>query len=494
MAVHLEKGCGMLTRRDLLKLSLLGGSTLIFPLEGLLPVPHAVGAYHDGGGGSPRVQPFQVPLPIPSVLTPAHPDPSTDYYEITMRQAEQEIIPGTRTTIWGYNGLFPGPTIVARSGRKTVVRQINNLPENMVVHLHGGHNPPERDGYPTDYIPPGGYKDYVYPNNQIAATLWFHDHTMDITGPHVYYGLAAFYILEDDVEAALPLPRGDNDVALAIQDRLFNADGSFNYPLTSQTLDTGVLGDTILVNGAVQPYFQVGTRKMRFRILNGSNAREYELALSSGQSFVQIGTEGGLLPAPIVRPSIRLAPAERADVVIDFSGYSLGSQIVLKNRLGSGSTGDIMRLDVVRSETDDSTVPSALRPLEVLQESSAVRTRTFYLSRDWRTGLWVINGKPFDPARVDAMPRLGDVEVWRFQNRSGMLHPMHLHDVMFQVLEINGRRPVYGRAWKDTVPVPAWGEARVITRFDDYLGTYVFHCHNIEHEDYRMMSQFEVMP
>src|SRR3954451_14238590 len=216
---------------------------------------------------------FAVPLPIMPVLAPTSSNATTDFYDITMQVAQKEIVPGTLTTIWGYNGITPGPTIRAERNRTVVVRQHNNLPESMVVHLHGGHTPRKSDGLPFDLIGPGGSYTYEYPNNHPAATLWYHDHAIDVTGRHAYMGLAGLYIINDPPDGTAVLPSGENDVPLAIQDRLFNSDGSLNYPLTDDTVSTGVIGDTLLVNGAIQPYFEVARRKMRFRILNGSNAR-----------------------------------------------------------------------------------------------------------------------------------------------------------------------------------------------------------------------------
>lgn len=486
----------MFTRRDLLKMSLLSGVSLC----SLKYWPEQVLAQM-GGGGSPSVTPFQVPLPIPPTLSPTSSDTNTDYYTIIMQQGQKTIIPGTTTTIWGYNGIFPGPTIKARSGHRVVVRQINNLGENTVVHLHGGHLPADADGYPMDYIVPGSYKDYVYPNNQVATTLWYHDHTMDKTAQHVYKGLAGFYIISDDVEDSLPLPKENNDVALVIQDRSFNSNGSLNYPTSGMggmgMMGGGFMGDTILVNGAVQPYFVVGNRKIRFRILNGSNARSYQLALSTGKPFVQIGTDGGLLPAPVNRSSITIYPAERVDIIIDFSLYPIGTQVILKNNAGSGRTANIMRFDVLRPEADESTILSTLRPIERIDESLAVTTRTFTLSSTMMGGNWLINGQTFNPSIVNFTPKLGTVEIWKFVNSSNMVHPMHMHDVMFQVLDVNGVSVTPGSAyygWKDTVQVPANGQLRTIVKFVDYLGLYVSHCHILEHEDLGMMNQFQVVP
>ena len=447
---------------------------------------------------SPSVASFMRPLAIPPVLSPVSSDETSDYYELTMQAAQIEIIPGTLTTIWGYNGLYPGPTIKARSGRRAVVRQINNLPESMSIHLHGGHTPPEFDGHPYDLIPPGTFKDYIYPNNQIPATLWYHDHAVDATGRHVYMGLAGFYIMSDDFEDGLSLPRDGNDVPLLIQDRLFNTDGSLSYPLNDDTLIEGVLGDRLLVNGVIQPYFEVANRKTRFRLLNGSNSRAYSLALSSGEPLIQIGSDGGLLSQPVQRSPINIAPAERLDVIIDFSRYPVGSRVVLMNRfsLNAGLT-EIVEFRISRDEPDEKPLPAELRSVESIPEDSAVRSRRFVLADEEINGrrVWTIDRKLYDPARMDATLYLDDVEIWEFINNSYSTHPMHIHDIEFQILDINGRKPAPGDdGWKDVFLVPALGRLRVIGRFTDLTGTYVFHCHKLEHEDHAMMGQFEVLP
>jgi spore coat protein A len=298
---------------------------------------------------------FAVPLPILPTLAPTSSNATTDFYDMTMQVGQKEILPGTLTTIWGYNGQFPGPTIRAQRGRRTVVRQVNNLQESMVVHLHGGHTPRKWDGLPFDLIGPGASFQYEYPNNQEAATLWYHDHAVDTTARHVYMGLAGFYLISDPNEQSLGLPSGANDVALLLQDRLFNSDASLNYPLTDATITRGVVGNTLLVNGAVQPYFQVARRKMRFRILNGSNGRIYRLGLSTGDPLVQIATDGGLLPSPVSRSSITISPGERVEVVIDFANYAVGTSLILKNSetTFTPAIADVMRFDVVAEAAAD---------------------------------------------------------------------------------------------------------------------------------------------
>ena len=266
-----------ITRKKFLKLGLMGGAGLALPL-GTLSIP-ASRLGTAASVRSPSVEPFRVPLPIPPVLKPARTDGTTDRYEIVQKAAMQEILPGKKTEIWGYEGLFPGPTIQARSGRRVERRQWNELPVPVSTHLHGGVTPPDSDGYPTDLILHRGYehehghehgthmpvgehghmfKDYGYPNGQRAATLWYHDHRMDFTGPQVYKGLLGVYVLRDDVEDSLPLPTGDKDVPLVITDRTFREDGSFYYPSIDPTLRepgvlasatnlaySGVFGDTV---------------------------------------------------------------------------------------------------------------------------------------------------------------------------------------------------------------------------------------------------------
>ena len=447
--------------------------------------------------------PFTQTLNIPPVLNPTSRTSTTDSYDLALREADVEIIPGKLTRIMGFNGLTPGPTIRARVGRQVVMSHTNGLPVttlggapgDVAIHLHGGHVPSSEDGFPTDTVPPGATRSYTYPNNQLPATLWYHDHLMGYTGPHVWFGMAGFYILTDDYEDGLGLPSGAYEIPLVIQDRNFDSTGKLVYTGSRN----GETGNAILVNGTIQPNFKVASRKYRFRVLNGSNMRKYQIALSNGQPFHVLGMEGGFLPAPVKVTSLVLAPAERADIIVDFSSLPVGSSVVLQNSLGSGSTANIMRFDVDRVETDTSQLPLDLRPLEKLSASQAVRTRSFTFSGGMMGMMggvpWVINGKPFDPNRVDADPKLGTLEIWEFRNMSMMDHPAHPHQAMFQILDINGNPPPPTHAgWKDTVNVPAMGTVRIIMRFADYAGKYVLHCHVLEHEDNAMMARFDVVP
>ncbi|MGS0684652.1 multicopper oxidase family protein [Nakamurella sp. GG22] len=489
----------------------------------------------------PLPERFSRPLQVPGVAVPAAvPVAGADMYRLVQRAGTADIIRGLPTPIWGYDGTFPGPTIRARSGRPVTVAVRNELAVPSVVHLHGGRTPADSDGYPTDLILPTdeaenwrssravrqeaiGERTYRYPLEQRAATLWYHDHTMDFTGPNVYRGLAGFFLIGDAEEDGLPLPGGDRDLPLMICDRAFAADGSFRYPALSGDQQVpgvqgafmgGVLGDVVLVNGTAWPTCEVDAARYRLRVLNASNARRFQLALDppppTGKPFVQIGTDGGLLTEPVARSSVTLASAERADLIVDFGAYPVGTVVTMRNLLGTGSTADVLQFRVVRAVRDDSSVPAVLSAVETLDPADAVTTRTFAFqlrrasmlthSAGGHQGhdgsgleslMWTINGAVFDPEVDLATPRLGDVEIWRLM--TDLHHPVHIHLAPFQVLRRGGRSPgPNDLGWKDTIDLTPGETAEIIIRFDGYPGRYVFHCHNLEHEDMAMMANFTV--
>lgn len=458
---------------------------------------------------SPILTPFVDALRIPPVLAPAVRG-KTHFYTLTMRAGLAKLHRDLPTTVvWGFNGLYPGPTIRATKGQPVVIRQVNHLPDHAghdgmgaplpAVHLHGAHVAPLDDGHPREAIPAFGFRDYHYPNHQRGTTLFYHDHSHGMTGHHVYHGLAGTYQIDDPAEQILNLPRGEFDIPLMIQDRNFHANGSFDYVLDTVAQETGVFGDRLLVNGVVQPHFKVAARKYRFRIVNGSNARIYELQLSTGQPLIQIGTDGGLLPKPALKSVIELAPSERADVVIDFGALPIGTQVLLKNCAAcTGSTAALMRFDVDRTAVDDSDMPDCLATWEDLPISAQTTTRQFTLDRQLGPGgtsTWVINGQSFDmnAAPLAQVPH-GAVEKWRFINPTNHHHPIHIHLIQFQVLELNGvPQDPSAHGWKDTLVAPPGGQITVAARFAGYTGRYLFHCHNLEHEDLGMMADYEIV-
>lgn len=440
--------------------------------------------------------PFTAPLPIPETLTDS---------DITLvaKQADVQVLPGAPTTMWTYNGTFPGPVIRRPSGQPTRVTLVNQLPEaagELSLHHHGAHAAAADDGQPSDLlVGTGQSRTYTYGmmedgEPERGAVQWYHDHRMDVTGRNVWMGLAGMFIVDDPAEEAIDaaLPNGVHDVPLLIADRTFNADNQIPYTFSSE----GVNGYTPLVNGAPQPHFEVATRRYRLRLLNASNNRSYNLSLNNGQGFVQVGSESGLLPAPVARTQLLLGPAERADIVIDFAGM-LGQNVVLRNTAASGPLAQIMQFRVRRDEVDTSSIPSTLRPARTHEVGPIDARRTWVLGRETDSGMWTINGKGFEHHRVDAAPELNAAERWTFVNATSVDHMVHIHDVDWTIVSRTGVLP----ALKDVEEVGAKESFRirpqevvvVESTFTDHTGRFVWHCHMLEHEDFAMMSQFEVV-
>jgi spore coat protein A len=499
--------------------------------------------------GGPPLHPeslarFVDALPIPPVVTTDgfRPDPidartPLAHFSIAMREIETRVhrdLPATR--VWAYGGSVPGPTIETRSGRGLLVTWSNELPSRhflpidhalhgahldkpevrTVVHVHGAKAPPGSDGYPDDWYAPGQSATYHYPNHQEAATLWYHDHAMGIERLNQYAGLFGMFIVRDDAEDALRLPNGRYELPIVLCDRLFGADGQLRYP-TSGTRDSPwvpeVHGDCTLVNGKLFPYLEVEPRLYRFRFLNASNSRFYYLSLSGGQTLRQIGTDQGLLPSPVALTSITLAPAERADIVVDFT-ETAGLNVVLQSQ-----TQPILQFRVaptaVEGAAKSSALPAKLRPFARLAAPSAVRTRVLTLNEyeDPKTHKMVmlLNGTYWSQP-VTETPVLDSVEIWSLVNLTEDSHPIHLHLVRFQILDrqlfnadeylrTGTMRVIGGRVspepceagWKDTVRADPGSVTRIIARFEGYAGRYVWHCHLLEHAANEMMRPFEVV-
>ncbi|MFW6692296.1 multicopper oxidase family protein [Streptomyces sp. MAR4 CNX-425] len=456
----------------------------------------AVGAERAGAEpaadtGALATTPFTQAMPLPRVLSPVSSVGGLDVYVMTMKPAMAEILPGIRTRVLTFDGAFPGPLIKARRGRPVVIHQRNRLDVPTSVHLHGGEVAQEHDGQPMETIAPGQDRTYFYPNNQPHASLWYHDHAHHLESENVYRGLSGSYLLTDDHEESLPLPTGEYDLPIAVRDANIDETG-LHYTMSDRQRST------MLANGKAYPYVEVAARKYRIRFLNCSNQRYMELGLEDGSEMVQIGSDGGLLPRPHSTATLPLSAAERADVVIDFSRYPVGSSVVLKNSGGFGNpelVGQVLRFDIVRTAEDNSSVPSVLRELPPLPQPTAERTVTLRMDEDGRADPHAyIDEKLYDPSRVDQQIRFGASEVWTVKNLNQLAwHNFHMHLVQFRVLERDGRAPGPGEAGlKDTVNLRPNETVKVQATFDAHRGSYVYHCHMLDHSAMGMMATMKI--
>ncbi len=410
------------------------------------------------------------------------------------------------TSVWTLGGSYPAPTIRLKRGDRFQATLINSLEGPTNIHWHGLFVPPDMDGHPMDVVAPGASKNYDFVVDQRAGIYWYHPHPDMETGRQVFMGMAGFFIVEDDEERKLGLPNGEYEVPLVIQDRRERSDRVFDYTLMMPDMMAGLLGDTILANGTAQAELEVASTLYRFRLLNGSNARVYKLALSDGAMMHVIGTDGGLLDQAYPVKSFFLAPGERVDVLLDLSSYKVGDTVRLlaENFDGAidwtmqGWGGDILTIKVARAGTPMG-VPTTLVPLERLDPATAVTTRRFELKMIIPmpvTGMHTINGRVFEGERIDETVMAGDVEIWEFVNTSDEPHPVHIHNAMFQIIDRDGKAPDSPKdfGWKDTVI--AWGgqTVRVVVRFGSHDGVYIMHCHNLEHEDDGMMMNYKSLP
>jgi len=502
--------------------------------------------------------PFTENLPIPPVVQPVAPfTPQCDFdlpegmmlkkpvfYEMFIREGTVQIIPGVDTVIWGYtqteHGQYPGPTFKAFHNEPAIVRFHNDLDVVTIVHNHGAHVAALSDGSasvnPERLIPPGEFRDFCYPNiapvdpetgvqdiTDFSSTQWYHDHAhlpdvdLGITGQNVYMGLAGYYLLFDQLEQDLiangVLPSEQYDIPVVLQDRVFGRDGSLLFDPDADNF-AGVLGDVFVINGKAQPKLNVERRKYRFRILNGSNARFWELRLSSEDlKFIQIGNDSWLLGEAVVpvsfaldgtRPNtVHLTPAERADVVIDFRHAP--DEVFLENIViqddGRRPTSiaipgtPVLKFVVEGPPVENDVTVDAgtiLRPHTPIRGDEIVRTRIFEFERTG--GHWAINGQFFNPGRDDASPEPGTAERWILKNKGGgWAHPIHMHLEAHQIQDLSRREIApQERFKKDTVRLEPNEEAVVFMKFRTFKGRYVFHCHNLEHEDMAMMAVFNV--
>ena len=526
-----------ISRRDVLKLMGMGAGALTLSACGLFP--------------SASADPTMVPV-LPTSFPPL-PDLPNLSVDLTAGRGTLPLFSGKETSILRYqasvregggdflqtlSGSYLGPIFRVKQGQRIQVRLNNELPDPTIIHWHGLKIPEEMDGHPRYAIAPGKSFDYDFQVINRAGMYWFHPHPHQLTGPQVYYGLAGLFIVSDEEEAALGLPAGEYDLPLVIQDRTFDSQNQMIY-LANGMMDSmiGFLGDTIMVNGSPNASMNVKASAYRLRLLNGSNSRVYKLAWQDGSPLTVIATDGGLLEKPVTREYITMGPGERVELWADFSARSAGSEIKLVSLpytdfsggggmmggagLSNGAPLNIMRLRIGEKGADVTPLPSQLSTIERHAVNDAVNRnnpRSFRLAMQGM--VHTINDRLFEMEAVaqDEIVRLGDLEVWEFVNLEGggggmgmgmgmmnmeMPHPMHIHGVQFQVLGrqiVRGYESAYQElnsgfvddGWKDTVLVLPGETVRMLVRFENYTGTYLYHCHNLEHEDAGMMRNYEV--
>jgi spore coat protein A len=471
-------------------------------------------------------------LPVPQIIRPSGPH---NRLTVTMREIHAKVhrdVPPTR--MWSYGADPVAPVIEARAHQPLEITWVNHLPAEhflpidyslhgcghdvpqvrTVAHVHGAKTESKYDGYPEDWFPVGKSKTCVYPMQQEASALWYHDHAMGLNRLNTYAGLVGMLLIRDQKEDALHLPSGKYEVPLVLYDRDFRQDGQLFYDVSPDEQSPWIpefSADGLLVNGKLKPYFEVEPRLYRFRVLNAANSRFYILSLTGNATFTQIGTDQGLLPAPVQQQRLILGCAERADILIDFSKLT-GQRIHLRT-----GAQDMLQFRVAGrpTSTANNIVPPTLPAIQRIPESAAVVTRTItlhdYQDKYKRTMVMLLNRKHWHEPTTE-FPKLNTTEIWEFLNLTEDTHPMHIHLVRFQILDrrqfdvpeyldnkkmhyfADAEKPAtHEMGWKDVVQCPSGMITRVIMKFEGYTGKYLYHCHILEHEANDMMRPFEVI-
>ncbi|MFW3172766.1 multicopper oxidase domain-containing protein [Geodermatophilus sp. CPCC 206100] len=550
-----------LNRRDVLKVSLAGTAAAALPFQAILKAATASTL-----ASSKMPKPFVAAFKAPPVLEPVARDDvpgdsygkvpddyvpvpgnahrpgepikgsayiGTDYYRITETNVQAQIAPGMWTKMWSYNKSIPGPTIRSYIGRdangnkaprRTVMQVINDLPVKhptlgyvpwTSLHLHGSPSKPQFDGYAGDLSNPGEWKNYEYPNSCAPRTLWYHDHGVHHTAQNVYMGLAAQYHLVDrELEQALEIPQydpslppvapGQYEAPLILSDVILSADGQLVF---DDSGEDGLYGDIILVNGVPWPNMKVEPRKYRFRMLNGSLARGYQLRMSNGMPMKLIATDGGFMQFAQDVTTFRIGMAERIEFILDFKDLK-GQKVQLlndgvDNATDYDNTNKIMQFEVGTkvSSTANNKAPGQLgapHPAMMLKAADRKTVRQMELHRS--NSMWKINDQTWDDVvrsnytRLFANPARDDIEIWEITNNGGgWFHPLHIHLVDFKVLTRDGLPPMpEERGPKDVVYIAEGETVRLLMKFEHEDGRYMIHCHNLSHEDHDMMLQYQV--
>ena len=507
------------SRRRFMEIALVGGGAALAGRYGLYGL-HSASAR----------QRFNNPLKIPPLDTGKRQGGRT-HYNLAVQAGKSEFFEGISTPTIGVNSPYLGPTIRCRAGDRITLNVTNKLAVDTTVHWHGLHLPARADGGPHQIVKPGATWSPSFVVKQKAAMFWYHSHLLHETGAQVNQGLAGLILVDDDESDALNLPKdyGVDDIPLVVQDRRFGRDGSFIYLASMHDRMMGFKGDTILVNGTVQPYLTVKRTRTRLRILNGSNSRIYNFGFDDGRAFLQIASDGSLLERPVRRQRLRLAPAERTEILVDMaansrtilmsypdvpaSGGMMGR--MMAGMVGNNETFPVIELRAGHLERSDNTMPQRLVAVPGWGAREAQRTRRFELNmgmmgmmggRGMMRGRGMmmggggppmgINGKSMQIDRIDERVPLGATEIWSIRNPTPVSHPFHIHDIQFRILDRNGRAPrPHELGLKDTVLIDSGETVQIITKFADYADPdlpYMYHCHILEHEDNGMMGQFVV--
>lgn len=501
-----------MTRRKFLQAAAIAGTASLVPLY-LSRSAFAGYAY--------APEEFKSPLSIPPEYH-GYVKNGKRIFDLKLQHGKTGFFKGIKTSTIGINTNYLGPVLRLKRGEHAAFNVNNALNMPSTLHWHGVHLPGRMDGGPHQEIAPGQIWQPEFEIKQPASMQWYHSHKHNYTGPQVYQGLAGLFYIDDEKSERMDIPQtyGVDDIPLVIQDRNFNRDGSLRYVTSMHERMVGVQGNQVMVNGVIRPLHMIDRKQMRFRILNGANARTYNLHFSDKRSFTQIASDGGFLEKPVSMNHLRLSPGERAEIIVEFSNNddvmllhepipvsSIGMGMMAMMMSGNDQPLQVMRFTSKAAGGDISQISDQLTTLPNWSQSKAAKTRKFELDMAMGMGMMMsrgsggtgfsINQQSFDMRRIDEVVRLNDIEVWEFTNNSPMAHPVHIHDIQFRVLSRNGGPPEANElGMKDTILVNPNETVRLITRFENYAdetAPYMYHCHILEHEDQGMMGQFVVV-
>lgn len=466
-----------------------------------------------------QIDPARPALPVPE-LVQGEVRSGIRHHRMAIRRGRHAFAQGIASDTIGIDAEFLGRTITMRGGERVRLDVTNHLDEEATLHWHGMELPAVADGGPHQPMAPGATWTAEFEVRQRPGTYWYHGHRMGATGRHVWFGMAGLIRLEGDDEEAVGLPAtyGIDDIPLVLQDRWFARDGSLHYRPNGHDVMMGMSGDIGITNGVVDPVAEVPAGLVRLRLLNGSNASIYSVRFADGTPFQHIATDGGLLGEPVTVRHLLLAPGERAEILVDLADgqardlvgdvAAMGMMGGMMRGAGAGSvTGLTFRFATLQpsGKARKTAILARLSPLEPVRIPDGVITRRFNLDMGGMGPLrmltgaapFTINGRTMKASRIDFSVQAGATEIWEFVNRTGMAHPMHVHNTQFRILDRNGRPPGPSETgFKDTVLVPGGSTVRVLARFPEYAderNPYMYHCHILEHEDAGMMGQFTVV-